>query len=100
VVDGDVVEAVRALKDRPGGELQVHGSAQLVQTLNRHNLVDEYRLLVVPVVLGAGKRLFGDGTVATAFETVENRTTSTGAVALTLRPTGPPPKGEVHPPQS
>jgi len=99
VVDGDVLEAVRALKDRPGGELQVHGSAQLVQTLNRHNLVDEYRLLVVPVVLGTGKRLFGDGTVPTAFRTVENRTTSTGAVALTLRPTGTPPKGEVQPPQ-
>jgi dihydrofolate reductase len=100
VVDGDVVEAVKALKDRPGGELQVHGSAGLVQTLNRHNLVDEYRLLVVPVVLGTGKRLFGDGTVPTAFKTVENRTTSTGAVALTLRATGtPPPKGEVQPPQ-
>lgn len=95
VVDGDVVEAVKALKDRSGGELQVHGSAQLVQTLNQHNLVDEYRLLVVPVVLGTGKRLFGDGTVPTAFKTVEHRTTSTGAVALTLRPTGTPPKGEV-----
>jgi dihydrofolate reductase len=99
VVDGDVVEAVKALKDQPGGELQVHGSAQLVQTLNQHNLVDEYRLLMVPVVLGTGKRLFGDGTVPTAFEMVENRTTSTGAVALTLRPTGTPPKGEVPPPQ-
>jgi dihydrofolate reductase len=97
VLDGDVVAAVRALKDRPGGELQVHGSAQLVQTLNRHNLVDEYRLLVFPVVLGSGKRLFGDGTVPTAFQTVQNRTTSTGVVALTLRPTGTPPKGEVHP---
>jgi dihydrofolate reductase len=95
VLDGEVVAAVKALKDRPGGELQVHGSAQLVQTLNRHNLVDEYRLLVFPVVLGTGKRLFGDGTVPTAFQTVQNRTTSTGAVALTLRPTGTPPKGEV-----
>jgi dihydrofolate reductase len=97
VLDGDVVEAVKALKDKPGGELQVHGSAQLVQTLNQHNLVDEYRLLVFPVVLGTSKRLFGDGTVSTALQTVENRTTSTGAVALTLRPTGTPPKGEVHP---
>jgi dihydrofolate reductase len=99
VLDGEVVAAVKALKDQPGGELQVHGSAQLVQTLNQHNLVDEYRLLMVPVVLGTGKRLFGDGTVPTAFEMVENRTTSTGAVALTLRPTGTPPKGEVPPPQ-
>jgi dihydrofolate reductase len=97
VLDGDVVEAVKALKDKPGGELQVHGSAQLVQTVNQHNLVDEYRLLVFPVVLGTGKRLFGDDTVPTAFKTVENRTTSTGVVALTLRPTGTPPKGEVHP---
>jgi hypothetical protein len=54
---------------------------------------------VVPVVLGTGKRLFGDGTVPTAFETVQNRTTSTGVVVLTLRPTGTPPKGEVPPPQ-
>jgi dihydrofolate reductase len=98
VIDGDVVEAVKALKDKPGRELQVHGSAQLVQTLNHHNLVDEYRLLVFPVVLGTGKRLFGDGTVPTAFKTVQTRTTSTGAVALTLRPTGTPPKGEVHDP--
>ena len=101
VIDGDVVQAVKALKDKPGGELQVHGSAQLVQTLHRHSLVDEYRLLVFPVVLGTGKRLFGDGTVPTAFKTVENRTTSTGVVALTLRPTGTPPKGEVgDPPQA
>ena len=96
VIDGDVVEAVKALKDKPGGELQVHGSAQLVQTLNRHQLVDEYRLLVFPVVLGTGKRLFGDGTAPTAFKTVQNRTTSTGVVALTLRSTGAPPKGEVR----
>jgi dihydrofolate reductase len=98
VIDGDVVEAVTALKDKPGGELQVHGSAGLVQTLNRHHLVDEYRLLVFPVVLGSGKRLFGDGTVPTAFNTVQNRTTSTGVVALTLRPTGAPPQGEVPDP--
>jgi dihydrofolate reductase len=95
VLNGDVVAAVKALKDKPGGELQVHGSAQLVQMLNRHNLVDEYRLLVFPVVVGAGKRLFGEGTVPTAFKTVENRTTSTGVVALTLRPTGTPPQGHV-----
>jgi dihydrofolate reductase len=95
VIDGDVVEAVKALKDQPGGELQVHGSAQLVQTLIRHQLVDEFRLLVFPVVLGTGKRLFGEGTVPTAFKTVENRTTSTGVVAPTLRATGAPPKGDL-----
>jgi dihydrofolate reductase len=97
VIDGDVVEAVKALKAKPGRALQVHGSAGLVQTLHRHNLVDEYRLLVFPVVLGSGKRLFGDGTVPTAFKTVANRTTSTGVVALTLRPTGPAPTGNLDP---
>jgi dihydrofolate reductase len=96
VIDGDVVAAIKALKGQPGSELQVHGSAQLVQTLNQHRLVDEYRLLVFPVVLGTGKRLFGDGTMPTAFETVENRTTSTGVVALTLRPTGAAPRGHVR----
>jgi hypothetical protein len=73
----------------------VHGSAQLAQTLNQHNLVDEYRLLVFPVVLGTGKRLLGDGTVPTTFKTVQARTTSTGLVALTLRPTRTPEAG--HP---
>ena len=96
MIDGDVVAAVKALKAKPGRELQVHGSATLVQTLNQHSLVDEYRLLVFPVVLGTGKRLFGDGTVPTAFKTVENRTTSTGVVALTLQPTGAAPRGHVR----
>jgi dihydrofolate reductase len=95
VIDGDVVEAVKALKEQPGRELQVHGSAQLIQTLIRHQLVDEFRLLVFPVVLGTGKRLFGEGTVPTGFKTVDTRTTSTGAVALTLRTTGPAPKGDL-----
>ena len=55
---GEMPEAVRALKREPGGDLLVHGSARLVQSLTAHGLVDEYRLLVYPVVLGSGKRLF------------------------------------------
>jgi dihydrofolate reductase len=94
VIGDDVAEAVKALKDKPGGELQVHGSAQLAQTLIEKGLVDEYRLVVFPVVLGAGKRLFGDGTVPTSFETVDSTTTGAGAVALTLRPTGAPAQGD------
>ena len=63
LIRGDLVDAVRALKAADGGELQVHGSAGLVQTLLREDLVDELRLVVFPVTLGEGKRLFGGGTV-------------------------------------
>jgi len=86
VIEGDVVEAVRALKERPGRELQVHGSWELLQALQAAGLVDEYRLLVFPVVLGTGKRLFGEGTAPTGFTLVESEVTGTGAVYEVLRP--------------
>jgi dihydrofolate reductase len=60
VLDGDVPTAVAELRDKEGGDILVHGSAQLVQTLLEHDLVDELRLMVFPVVLGAGKRLMGE----------------------------------------
>jgi dihydrofolate reductase len=59
VLDGDLAGAVTELRERPGGDIVVHGSAQLVQGLLANDLVDELRLMVFPVVLGAGKRLFG-----------------------------------------
>jgi dihydrofolate reductase len=90
VVDGDVVEFVRDLKSRPGGEIQVHGSGALLQTLIAHDLVDEYRLWLYPVVLGKGRRLFPDGVVPKAFEHVETRHTATGVNVLVLRPAGKP----------
>jgi dihydrofolate reductase len=90
LIAGDVVEAVKELKERPGGELQLHGSSQLAQTLVEHDLIDEYRLIVFPVVLGAGKRLFRDGLVPISFETLETWTTSSGAISLKLRPSGSP----------
>ncbi len=68
LLQGDLVEEVAKLKSQPGGELQVQGSATLIGTLMEHDLVDEYRLLIHPVVLGSGKRLFGDGTAPTALE--------------------------------
>jgi dihydrofolate reductase len=86
VLLGDVVEAVAALKSRPGGELQVHGSHRLARTVHDAGLVDEYRLLVFPVVVGKGKRLFDDGAVPSAFELVDSHTTGAGAVSLTLYP--------------
>ena len=76
----DVPARVAELKARPGGELQVHGSAGLVQTLLREELVDELRLLTFPVVLGTGKRLFGEGAVPAAMRLSESRTTSAGTV--------------------
>lgn len=76
----DVPARVAELKARPGGELQVHGSTGLVQTLLRHGLVDELRLLTFPLVLGTGKRLFGEGAVPAAARLLESRTTSAGIV--------------------
>jgi len=86
VLDGDAIERVRQLKQRPGGELQVHGSAGLAQALHRHGLVDEYRLLVFPVTVGAGKRLFTEGAPASGYTLVDSSTTSAGAVYTALQP--------------
>ncbi|MPZ21523.1 MAG: dihydrofolate reductase [Luteitalea sp.] len=83
VISGDVVEAVRALKQEGTGELQVHGSPGLAQTLIANDLVDEYRLWVHPVVLGSGKRLFADGAVPAALRLSATKTTSTGVVVHT-----------------
>ncbi len=76
----DVPARVAELKQRPGGELQVHGSAGLVQTLLQHELVDELRVLTFPVVLGSGKRLFGEGTAPANVRLTESRTTSAGTI--------------------
>ncbi|GAA4591068.1 dihydrofolate reductase [Actinoplanes octamycinicus] len=87
VLRGDLVDEVRRLKELPGAELQVHGSWQLVQALHRAGLVDRYRLLQFPVVVGAGKRLFPDGATPAAFTVEETtRVLPGGVVALTLTP--------------
>jgi dihydrofolate reductase len=86
VLAGDVVGQVRALKEQPGGELQIHGSRALAQTLHAAGLIDEYRLLVFPVVVGQGKHLFADGLPPSGFTVVESRTTPAGATYTALTP--------------
>jgi dihydrofolate reductase len=93
LLDADVPAAVAELKERDLGELLVIGSLDLAQTLIRHDLVDEYRLTVFPVVLGTGKRLFGDGAVPSGLELVSTRTTDAGVVACVYRPVGKPKYG-------
>jgi dihydrofolate reductase len=87
-VIGDAVAGVKELKAESGRELQVHGSCGLVHTLHDAGLVDEYRLLVAPVVLGQGKKLFADGSAPTGFELVETERTGAGCTYLVLRPSG------------
>lgn len=96
VLEGDVAEAVRALKAQPGNELQVHGSINLIQTLIRHSLVDEFRFLIFPVMLGAGKRVYDD-IVPTALELVDTKRTGTGVMVQTYRAAGSPTYSTVGP---
>ncbi len=89
LVTGDVRAGIAGLKELPGDELQVHGSGNLVHTLIRHGLVDEYRLLVYPVLLGSGKRIFPDGDIGAALRLVDSKRTGTGVQILTYEPAGP-----------
>jgi len=84
----DVVKEAVEIKRRFGREVQVHGSCGLAQTLIEYDLVDEYRLLVFPVLLGTGKRLFGSGAVPRTLKLVRSSTTSTGVVVSVYRPAG------------
>lgn len=79
LIKDDIVEEIRALKQQEGKDLLVYGSAMLVQTLLQHDLVDRYRLLVYPVVVGSGKRLFNESTTAT-LTLVEARPVGSGGV--------------------
>lgn len=80
LLGSDVAGEVAKLKSEEGGEIQVHGSGSLVQTLLRHELVDTLRLWFFPVLLGTGKRLFGEGTIPAAFRLAETQVVPSGAV--------------------
>ena len=95
LVTGDVVAAVRALKDQPGDELQVWGSGKLLQTLLRHDLVDRFRLVTYPLMLGSGRRLFNDGVHPATMHPVDLSVTDLGIVIGTYEPAGPVRHGEM-----
>jgi dihydrofolate reductase len=84
----DVIKDIAEIKARFAGEVQVHGSGDLAQTLIGQSLIDEYRILTFPVVLGSGKRLFGIGAVPASLKLVKSHTTSKGAVISVYRPAG------------
>jgi dihydrofolate reductase len=93
LLKGDPATEVAELKGRPGRELQVHGSGGLAQTLMQHDLIDEYRLLTYPVVLGKGKRLFAEGAKPAALNLIDHKTTSTGVSIDVYTPAGAPTYG-------
>jgi dihydrofolate reductase len=86
VLQGDVARAVTALKRQAGGDLLVIGSTRLVQTLMEHGLVDEYRLIIDPVIVGGGKRLFRDDGALRRLRLVDSQVTATGAIIATYVP--------------
>jgi len=87
LIKGEVGPQVAKLKQQPGGDILLAGSIRVVRTLLEHDLVDELRLMVYPVVLGRGKRLFEDGGKTTALRLVETKPVGGGIVILTYRPT-------------
>lgn len=88
LIDGDVVAKIKALKERDGPMLQVYGSSVLMQTLLKHDLVDELWLKIYPVTLGTGKRLFAEGTIPAAFELIESKTMPSGVIVANYKRSG------------
>ncbi len=83
LVNGNIPEEIRKLKRQDGPELQVHGSSNLMQTLLKHDLVDEFRLKIFPVTIGHGKRLFGNDTIPASFKLLQSKTSTTGVIIAT-----------------
>lgn len=96
LLKGEVAEEVAELKAQEGGEIQVHGSGNLLQTLLKHDLIDTLRIWLFPVVLGTGKRLFGEGTIPRSFRLVDTQLTTTGAVLHVYERAGNLRYGEVE----
>lgn len=88
LIEGNVPDEISALKREVPGDILVYGSTQLVHTLMEHDLVDEYRLMTFPIVLGSGKRLFGETSDTTTLQLVDTKTVGSGIVILTYQPVG------------
>ena len=95
LITGDVAEYVTALKSEDGPEIQVHGSPGLIQTLLRHDLIDEYRLWIFPVVIGTGKRFFGEGAIPAALKLTGSKVSTTGVTINTYERAGDIEPGEM-----
>jgi dihydrofolate reductase len=88
LIRGDTVKEIKTLKQQIGPELQVHGSGNLIQTLLKHDLVDEFRLKIFPITFGTGKRLFSDGTIPAGFKLVDSKTSTTGVIVANYERAG------------
>jgi class 3 adenylate cyclase len=94
LISGDVMAEISTLKQAPGGDILVAGSADLVDSLMKHDLIDEYQLMVHPIVLGSGKRLFRDESDTAHLQLVDSRTFESGVVLLRYQPTGEHPQSK------
>jgi dihydrofolate reductase len=88
LIEGDVAEEVSRLKQLPGKDILIFGSGKLVNSLMRDDLIDEYRLMIFPIIVGSGQRLFADGIDEMVLELVDTETFGSGVVVLTYRPAG------------
>jgi dihydrofolate reductase len=87
-LSGNIVEKIAKIKQQPGRDLHVYGSANLVQTLLKHDLVDAFWLKIFPITLGGGKKLFADGTIPAAFQVTESTVTSKGVIIVNYERAG------------
>ena len=87
-LSGNVADEIRKIKEQDGPELQVHGSSNFIQTLLKHDLVDEFWLKIFPVTLGTGKRLFDQGTIPASYTVADSKTSPSGVMIATLKRAG------------
>ncbi len=87
-LNGDIPEKVAKIKQQEGPDLHVWGSGNLIQTLIKHDLVDAFWLMIYPITLGGGKRLFADGTLPAAFKVTESKVSSKGVIVLNYERAG------------